>query len=72
MKIAAPDLAKLELIDEVVAEPVGGAHHDHQEAAENLRVAVLKEIEGLQKLSTEELLAQRYAKYRKYGEWQGE
>jgi len=72
MKIAAPDLEKLDLIDAVVAEPVGGAHHDHQSAAENLRSAVLKEIEALQKLSTEELLAQRYAKYRKYGEWQGE
>jgi len=72
MKIAAPDLGKLGLIDEVVAEPVGGAHHDHQVAAENLRVAVLKEIKDLQALSTEELLEQRYAKYREFGEWQGE
>ena len=72
MKIAAPDLGKLKLIDGVIAEPVGGAHHDHKKSAENLRDAVLKEIKELQKLSTEELLEQRYAKYRAYGEWQGE
>lgn len=72
MKISAPDLGKLDLIDEVVPEPIGGAHHDHKAAAENLRHAVVSQINELQKLSTEELLEQRYAKYRKYGEWQGE
>jgi len=72
MKISAPDLGKLNLIDEVVPEPTGGAHHDHQEAAENLRHAVVNQINELQKLSMEELLNQRYQKYRDYGEWQGE
>ena len=72
MKIAAPDLGKLNLIDGVIAEPKGGAHHDHQIAAENLREAVLKHIVELQALSTEELLNARYAKFRQYGEWQGE
>jgi acetyl-CoA carboxylase carboxyl transferase subunit alpha len=72
MKIAAPDLGALHLIDEVIPEPKGGAHHDHAQAAENLRAAVLKQIEALQKLSMEELLGQRYEKFRQYGEWQGE
>ncbi len=72
MKITAPDLGKLGLIDEVVPEPTGGAHHDHKNAAENLRHAVVNQINELQKLSTEELLDQRYQKYRKFGEWQGE
>ena len=72
MKITAPDLGKLHLIDEVIPEPKGGAHHDHQEAAENLRTAVLNQIKSLQELSTEELLDQRYAKFRAFGEWQGE
>ncbi|NWK54679.1 acetyl-CoA carboxylase carboxyltransferase subunit alpha [Verrucomicrobiaceae bacterium N1E253] len=72
MKISAPDLGELGLIDEVVPEPIGGAHHDHEEAARNLRDAVLKQIEQLEQLSSEELLQQRYEKYRKYGEWQGE
>ena len=72
MKITDPDLGKLHLIDEVIPEPKGGAHHDHQEAAENLRTAVLNQIKSLQELSTEELLDQRYAKFRAFGEWQGE
>ncbi len=72
MKIAAPDLGKLDLIDGVIPEPKGGAHHDHQVAAENLRDAVLKNIAELQALSMDELLDQRYAKFRQYGEWQGE
>ncbi|MBT8037860.1 MAG: acetyl-CoA carboxylase carboxyltransferase subunit alpha [Verrucomicrobiae bacterium] len=72
MKISAPDLEKLNLIDEVILEPKGGAHQDHQLAAENLRHAVANQIKSLQALSTEELLDQRYAKFRQYGEWQGE
>jgi len=72
MKIAAPDLGELNLIDEVIPEPRGGAHHDHKIAAENLRNAVLNQIQSLQKLSMEDLLDQRYAKFRQYGEWQGE
>jgi len=72
MKVTAQDLAKLDLIDAFIPEPVGGAHHDHQKSAENLREVVLLQIEELLKLSIEELLNARYAKYRKYGEWQGE
>lgn len=72
MKIAAPDLGKLNLIDEVVPEPKGGAHHSHEEAAANFKEVVLKHLEEVQKLSTEEMLDARYEKYRKYGEWQGE
>ena len=70
MKIAAPDLGALKLIDEVIAEPKGGAHHDHAQAAENLRAAVLNQIKELQKLSVKDLLKQRYEKFRQYGEWQ--
>ncbi len=69
MKITAPDLGKLNLIDEVIPEPVGGAHYDHAQSAESLRDAVLKNINELQQLTTEELLNQRYEKYRQYGEW---
>lgn len=72
MKIAAPDLGELKLIDEVIPEPKGGAHNEHKQAAENLRAVVLKQIEGLQQLNIEDLLEQRYQKFRQYGEWQGE
>lgn len=72
MKIAAPDLGKLGLIDEVVPEPKGGAHHDHKLAADNLKEVLLKQLKEVQALSTEDMIQQRYDKYRKYGEWQGE
>jgi acetyl-CoA carboxylase carboxyl transferase subunit alpha len=71
MKLAAPDLKKLNLIDEVIPEPNGGAHHDHAVAAANLQKAVLGQIEKLSKLSVEDLLNQRYAKFRAFGDWQG-
>ena len=71
MKIAAPDLGKLNLIDEVIPEPKGGAHMDHAKAAENLRHAVSTQICSLQELSIDDLLDQRYQKFRAYGEWQG-
>lgn len=72
MKIAAPDLGKLNLIDEVIPEPKGGAHHDHKLSAENLKTVVLKHIKEIQAMSTEEMLEARYQKFRAYGEWQGE
>jgi len=71
MKIAAPDLGKLNLIDEVIPEPKGGAHTDHVQAAKNLRHAVSAQIDALQELSMSDLLDQRYHKFRAYGEWQG-
>jgi acetyl-CoA carboxylase carboxyl transferase subunit alpha len=69
MKIAAPDLAGLGLIDEVVPEPEGGAHHDHEAAAANLGAAVSRQLEALCELPMDELLEQRYQKYRTTGEW---
>lgn len=72
MKITAPDLGKLNLIDEVILEPKGGAHVDHQAAAESFKVVILKQLAEVQALSTEEMLDARYNKYRQYGEWHGE
>ncbi|MGJ8676346.1 MAG: acetyl-CoA carboxylase carboxyltransferase subunit alpha [Akkermansiaceae bacterium] len=72
MKIAAPDLAKLKLIDGVIPEPKGGAHHDHKQTAFNLGEVVSTHIKELQSLSLEDMLNQRYEKFRKFGEWQGE
>ena len=71
MKLVAPDLMKLGLIDDVIAEPTGGAHHDHQATANAFLGKVLFHIEELSALSTEQLLETRYAKFRNFGEWQG-
>jgi len=71
MKLVAPDLMKLGLIDDVITEPTGGAHRDHHATAESFRHTVLSHIEQLSKLPTRQLLDQRYAKFRNFGEWQG-
>ena len=71
MKLAAPDLLKLGLIDGVIPEAVGGAHHDHLTTANSLKDAVLGKIGELSKLSVKKLLDQRYAKFRSFGEWNG-
>ena len=71
MKIAAPDLKKLNLIDGVIPEPVGGAHHDHAAAALALRASVASQLQELLTLPADQLLQQRYAKFRQYGDWQG-
>lgn len=71
MKIAAPDLKQLNLIDGVIPEPVGGAHHDHQAAAIALRAAVASQLQELAAIAPADLVAERYKKYRSFGDWQG-
>jgi len=72
MKIAAPDLAELGLIDGYIPEPKGGAHHSHEDSATALKETVLKHLAELKALSPEALLADRYKKFREFGQWQGE
>jgi acetyl-CoA carboxylase carboxyl transferase subunit alpha len=69
MKLVAPDLKALDLIDDVVPEPTGGAHHDHQATAAAFRDVVAKHLNDLEKMSVSKLLDGRYAKFRNYGEW---
>lgn len=69
MKLSAPDLLKLGLIDGVVPEPQGGAHHDHKAAATALHEALEAELATLEKLSEKQLLEARYEKFRQFGEW---
>jgi acetyl-CoA carboxylase carboxyl transferase subunit alpha len=71
MKLAAPDLKKLNLIDEVIPEPNGGAHHDHAAAAANFQEVILRQLDELTKLPVDVLLDRRYAKFRAFGDWQG-
>ncbi len=72
MKIAAPDLLELGLIDGVIPEVPGGAHHDSDAAAQGLKKAVAAELATLAKISVNDLRKQRYEKFRKFGEWSGE
>jgi acetyl-CoA carboxylase carboxyl transferase subunit alpha len=70
MKLVAPDLLELGLIDGVVPEPTGGAHHNHQASADAFREVVLHHLAELDRLSLRDLLDTRYAKFRNFGEWQ--
>ena len=71
MKLVAPDIRSLGLIDDVIAEPPGGAHLDHPAAAAAFREVILRHLTELSAIPAERLLAERYAKYRDIGEWQG-
>lgn len=72
MKLCAPDLKELGLIDGVIAEPEGGAHNDHVETAQSFRTALLEQLDELTKKSSDELRDERYLKFRHFGVWQGE
>ena len=69
MKLTAEDLAGMGLIDEVVPEPRGGAHHDVRSATGNLKTALISHIDELADLSEEEMLNARYEKFRQAGQW---
>ncbi|CAN5639998.1 acetyl-CoA carboxylase carboxyltransferase subunit alpha [soil metagenome] len=70
LKLNASELLKLGLIDEIVPEPMGGAHREPSVAAANLKAAVVGALRELEKLSTDKLLKQRYEKFRKMGRFQ--
>ena len=55
------------IVDEILPEPLGGAHQDIDATASTLKEAILRHLRNLDKLSTENLLNQRYAKYRNMG-----
>ena len=65
LKLTAPDLKELEVIDEIVKEPLGGAHRDHEAMAKNLKEAILRHLNELKALSVEQLVEGRYQKFRK-------
>ena len=67
LNLTAQDLKRLNLIDEIVPEPVGGAHSNHKEAAELLKAALIRNLEPLAKLKVKEMLDKRYEKFRKMG-----
>jgi acetyl-CoA carboxylase carboxyl transferase subunit alpha len=67
LRLTAKDLARLGVIDEVLPEPLGGAHSDHREMANTLKTYLLRTLRELVSLPTDELLEQRYQKFRRMG-----
>lgn len=68
LKITATDLLDLELVDEIIPEPEGGAHANHEAAAKLLDEAVTRAFAKISNLSPQELLNRRYDKFRKMGQ----
>ncbi|WP_242339512.1 MULTISPECIES: acetyl-CoA carboxylase carboxyltransferase subunit alpha [Anaeromyxobacter] len=67
LKLTAKDLAGFGITDEIIPEPEGGAHRDHDLAAENVRGAIRRHLAELEKLSPEQLVVDRYKKFRAMG-----
>jgi acetyl-CoA carboxylase carboxyl transferase subunit alpha len=70
LKITARDLRGLGLVDDVVPEPLGGAHNDPAAIAATLREYLVRHLEAVLALAPEERLKQRYAKFRAFGHFQ--
>jgi acetyl-CoA carboxylase carboxyl transferase subunit alpha len=69
LRITAPDLFELRVIDEIVPEPAGGAHADHDATAKALQEALNRHLEELRKYRPEKLVRRRRQKYLRLGQW---
>ncbi len=69
LKLTAQDLLEQKIIDRIIPEPLGGAHNDHQQTAENLKSALLEELEQLVKQKPDKLIENRLKKFGSMGEY---
>ena len=67
LKLTAQDLLKLDVVDEIVPEPEGGAHRDYDSVGENLSRALRRNLQHISKIPIDELLKKRYEKFRRIG-----
>ena len=71
MKLSAKDLLELEIVDEIIYEPVGGAHRDKKLILENLRSSLKKNLENFKMMSDEEIFNDRKNKFLRIGRSKG-
>jgi acetyl-CoA carboxylase carboxyl transferase subunit alpha len=67
LRVDARSALELGIVDAIVPEPPGGAHHDHRTTADSLQAALAEQLDALQGVPVEELLERRYLKYRGMG-----
>ncbi|MDC0588056.1 acetyl-CoA carboxylase carboxyltransferase subunit alpha [Gammaproteobacteria bacterium] len=67
MKVTANELKKISIIDEIIQEPLGGAHRNYDLTSEIIKKSLVKNLSNLQKLSTEKLIERRYQRLLKIG-----
>ena len=70
LKLNASELLQLGVIDGVIPEPLGGAHHDLVQTSSNLKEAIVGALREFERISTDRLLRRRYEKFRKMGRFQ--
>jgi acetyl-CoA carboxylase carboxyl transferase subunit alpha len=70
LKLTAPDLLELGIVDRIVPEPPGGAHRDHEGAAALLKESLIEELKILRKMKPAKRLKRRLEKFAKMGDWQ--
>ena len=67
LRFTSSDLAKFGVIDDILEEPLGGAHRDHHQMASRMKTYVSKTLSALEEKSADELVAERYEKFRRIG-----
>jgi acetyl-CoA carboxylase carboxyl transferase subunit alpha len=72
LKLTADDLRRFGIVDEIISEPLGGAHRNAPDVVARTLASVDAALTRLSALSPERLLEERYRKYRRLGEWHGE
>lgn len=71
LKLTAPDMKKLKLVDEIIKEPLGGAHRDRAKTFQAVSNAITKHFDALKNLSPKDLVSQRMEKYTQMGVYKG-
>jgi len=69
LRITAPDLFELKIIDHIIPEPAGGAHVDHAAASSNVHDALLKQVDDLRRYKPDKLVRRRREKYLRMGKF---
>jgi len=69
MKITAPDLKQMGIVDEIIPETIGGAHRDSKQQAIFMKETLQRSIDSLSKLSGDQLVDNRYEKFKSIGEF---
>src|SRR5207237_6627236 len=70
LKVTATHAVEFQLVDDVLSEPLGGAHHGPAATAATLKTAIARNLAALGKLSPDELVQARYEKFRGMGCWE--
>ena len=71
MKLTSKELFDLNIVDEIIEEPTGGAHRDREKTLENIRISIKKHLNDFENLNDEEIILQRKNKFLQIGREKG-